>query len=120
MMRRLRDSWRRERRRRPAAVALALLAVGSMAVGGALAAAGLVVLAQLVGGLSLVPLSLGAYLCLIPVDLSPGDDGGGGPGGGGRDPSGPNAPGGGGVDVDWARFEAEFWAYAGEHRLVEA
>jgi hypothetical protein len=121
LMRRVRDSWRRARRRRPAATALGVLAIGSIAVGGGLAAAGLVLLAQLVGGLSLVPLSMAAYLCLLPVGWWPGDEGGGGgPGGGGRDGGGPSSPGGPGADLDWARFEAEFWAYVDEHQLVQA
>jgi hypothetical protein len=73
-----------------------------------------------VGGLALVPLSLAAFLCLIPVGWEPGGEDGGGPGGGGSDGDGPRSPGGPGADLDWARFEADFWAYVEKEQLVEA
>jgi hypothetical protein len=49
-------------------------------------------------------------------DLDDGFDDDGGPGGGsGPDPA---APGGGGIEVDWERFEREFRSYAERTRVI--
>ncbi len=63
----LADTWRRERRERPGAVRMALIGLGALAVAAALAGGGLALLAQLVAGLSLVPLSVAIYLRLLPA-----------------------------------------------------
>ena len=61
----------------------------------------------LLGAASAVLFARSAHLELS--DLDDGEDEDGGPGGGsGR---APEAPGGGGLEVDWDRFEQEFRAY---------
>ncbi|MGA2926318.1 MAG: hypothetical protein ABSG43_10050, partial [Solirubrobacteraceae bacterium] len=84
--------------------------------GAVLAAAGLGVLAQLVGGLALVPLALAIYICLLPPrpwrdEDGGGDFGGDGPLGGGLPPDGPTTV------IDWAAFERQFWSYVEQHPL---
>jgi hypothetical protein len=110
-MRRLLDTYRRESRKRPAAVRLANIAIGALALGAVLAAVGLGLLAQLVAGLALVPVSLAAALCLLPARLWPDGDDEGGDGGVGYDPDGPSPSGGDGGGTDWDRFEAAFREY---------
>lgn len=119
-MRALRDTWLRERRRRPAAARLAVVAAVALVAGGALAAFGVMLLAQLVVGLALVPLTLATYLRLLPA--APFDDGRGwgGPGRGGGDRGGPPPPAGPDAGVDWDRFEAQFRAYAEQRERVPA
>ena len=116
-MRALRETWRRERSDRPAAVRLALIGVGGLAAGAALAAGGLVLLAQLITGLALVPLSLATYIRLLPARPWS-DDGGGRPGGGGDGSGGPEPSGGPEFDVDWDSFERHFRDYAERRELV--
>jgi hypothetical protein len=119
-MRVLRENWRQERRERPVAVRLALVGVGTLSVAGALAGGRLIILAQLVAGLALLPLSLATYLRLLPA--SPWSDGpgnGGGPGWGGDDHGGPQPSDGRAGETDWDRFERQFRAYAEERELVE-
>lgn len=121
MRRNLRDTWQRERRERPLAVRLALLGLGMIMVAAALAGGRLYVVAQLVGGLAVLPLALAIYLRMLPPWPWT-DDGsnGGGPGGGFDEPrgSGPNA--GPGADLNWERFEREFRAYAERRPLARA
>jgi hypothetical protein len=121
MMRLLRDTWRRESRERPVAVRLALIGVGTLSAAAALAGGRLSLLAQLVAGLALPPLSLAIYLRLLPS--SPWSDGrgdGGGPGRGGDDHGGPGPSGGRDAETDWDRFERQFRAYVEERELVPA
>jgi hypothetical protein len=119
-MRPLRDLWRRERRERPAATWLAVLAVTTVFVAPAIAAVGFGLLALLLAGLAVVPLTLSTALFLLPARLWPDEDeqGDGGPGpgtGGGPWPSGgPDGP------VDWERFERELWEHIEAQRAVRA
>jgi hypothetical protein len=119
-MRVLRDTWRRESRERPAAARLALIGVGALLAGAALEAGGVVLLAQLVAGLALLPLSLATYLRLLPPSpwIDGRDDGGPGPGGDGN--GGPRPPGGPDADIDWDRFEQQFRDYVDRRELVPA
>jgi hypothetical protein len=114
------DTWRRQRRDRPAATRFAMTAVGSMSAAAALAAMGAGLLALLVGGLGLVPLSFAAALCLLPARFWPdgGDDGGGFGHRDDDDRGGPwpsAAPDGG---IDWDRFERELWEYVDERERI--
>jgi hypothetical protein len=123
-MRVLRDTWRQESRERPAAARLALMGVGTLSAGAALAGAGAILLAQLIAGLALLPLSLATYLRLLPPSPwtdGPGDGGpgGGGHGRGGSGPSGgPRPSGGPDADTDWERFERQFRAYVEQREAV--
>jgi hypothetical protein len=111
-MRVLRDTWRRESSERPAAARLALIGIGALVAGAALAGGGLVLLAQLVAGLALVPLSLATYIRLLPA--RPGWGGGGGGHGGPGPSGGPDA------DPDWDSFERQFRDYVERRELVPA
>ncbi len=98
----------------------ALVGLGMLSVAGVLFGPGLILLAQLLAGLALVPLSLAAYLRLLPP--SPWSDGPGdgpGPGWGGDDRGGRGPSGGGEGDTDWDRFERQFRAYVEERQLAE-
>jgi len=119
VMRVLRDTWRRERRERPIAASLAVTGVGGLLAGAALVAGGPVILAQLVAGLALVPLTMATYLRLLPA--APWTDGrnDGGPGWGGDD-GGPRFPGGPDSGTDWDRFERQFRDYVEDRELVPA
>lgn len=75
---------------------------------GVLACAGSGLLAELVGGLALVPLAMMAYLMLLPVES---DGWGGGGGRGDERPDGPMPDHGPDGAIDWADFEREFWAH---------
>ena len=118
-MRVIRDTWRQERRDRPAAVRLALIGVGALLAGAALAGGGVVLLAELVAGLALVPLTLATYFRLLPPPPWTDGRGGGGPGRGGADPDGPG-PSGPDADVDWDSFERQFRDYVERRELVPA
>jgi hypothetical protein len=117
-MRVLRDTWRQESRDRPAAARLALIGVGALFAGAALAGGGVVLLAQLVAGLALVPLTLATYLRLLPPPpwTDGRDDGGPGRGGDGR--GGPRPSGGPDADTDWDSFERQFRDYVERRELV--
>ena len=119
-MRVLHDTWRRESSERPAAARLALIGIGALVAGVALAGGGLVLLAQLVAGLALVPLSLATYIRLLPARpwTDGRDDGGPGWGGGGHD--GPRPSGGPDADPDWDNFERQFRDYVERRELVPA
>jgi hypothetical protein len=120
-MRVFRDTWRRERDERPVAVQLALIGVGTLSVAAALVGGGFVLLAQLVAGMALLPLSLATYLRLLPPPpWSDGRSDGGGPGWGGNDRGGPGPSAGPEAETDWDRFEREFRAYVDERELVQA
>ncbi len=97
------------------AVRLLVVAAAAVVTGGVLAAAGLVLLAQLIGGLALVPLSLASYLMLLPAQLWT-DDGGGWHDGDHPDGPDPAPPRGG--DFDWPEFERQFWARVREQAHV--
>jgi hypothetical protein len=117
----LRYTLRRERRERPATFRLALLGIALLSAGGALAGGRFILLAQLVAGLALLPLSLATYFRLLPS--SPWSDGrgdGGGPGGGGDDRDGRGPSGGLDAETDWDRFERQFRAYVDEREPVQA
>ena len=94
---------------------LAVAALSAMAAAAGLAASGAGLLAQLVGGLALVPLSVAVALCLLPARLWPdSDDGGGGFGRGGDDHGGPRPDGDPRGGIDWERFEREVWEHIRE------
>ncbi|MBV9338377.1 MAG: hypothetical protein JO262_05495 [Solirubrobacterales bacterium] len=119
MRRVLLEAWRHERRERPLAARLGLIALATVTAAAALAGVRLYLLAQLVGGLALVPLAVATYLRMLPA--SPwGDDGGngGGPGRGPDRPRGSEPNDGPQGDVDWERFEREFRAYAERRPLA--
>jgi hypothetical protein len=117
-MRVLRDTWRRESRERPVAIRLAMIGIGTLSAAGVLAGGRLSLLAQLVGGVALLPLSLAIYLRMLPSSpWSDGRDDGDGPGGGGYDHGGPR-PSGGHDGSDWECFERQFRAYVEERDLV--
>jgi hypothetical protein len=101
---------RRKTRERPVATGLGGLALTSLLLSAVLAAAGLTLLAQFIGGLALVPIALAIWLCLLPAagwfDDGPGRDWRGeGP------PDGPAPAGGPQGGVDWETFERRFWDY---------
>jgi hypothetical protein len=89
---------------------LTLAGLLQLAAAPVVALAGAPLLAQLVGGLAVPLLALALYLSLFPLP-PPGDDPGD-DGGIGR----PAGPGPRGPDIDWDRFEREFWAEVGRHR----
>jgi hypothetical protein len=101
---------RRKIRERPVATGLGGLAVTSLVLSATLAANGLTLLAELIGGLALVPISLAIWLCLLPATgwFDDGHDGRGG-----SPPNGPSPAPAGGPDgaIDWAAFERQFWAH---------
>jgi hypothetical protein len=111
------DALRRTAAERPVAARLGALALAGFAVGAILAAAGMGLLAQLVGGLALVPLSLAIYLCLMPARFW---SDGGHDGGWGDDGGGPPSPGGPSGEVDWESFERQFWTHVEDREPVEA
>jgi hypothetical protein len=117
-MRVFRDTWRRERQDRPAAARLTIFGMSALLAGAALAGGGVVLLAQLVAGLALVPLTVATYLRLLPP--SPWNDGrgGGGPGRGGDGPGGVGPTGG--PDANWESFERQFREYAERREMVPA
>jgi hypothetical protein len=121
-MRVLRDTWRRESSERPAAARLALIGIAALVAGAALAGGGLVLLAQLVAGLALVPLSLATYIRLLPARpwTDGRDDGRPGWGGGGGGHGGPGPSGGPDADPDWDSFERQFRDYVERRELVPA
>jgi hypothetical protein len=105
-------NFRRKTRERPVAAALGGLAVTSLVLSAGLAATGLTLWAQLIGGLALVPITVAIWLCLIPA--AGWFDDGHGRGGRGDDPPDGPIPGPAGTPnqgVDWTAFEREFWAY---------
>ncbi len=118
MRRPLLDTWRHERRERPFAVRLALVGLGMVTAAAALAGGRLYVLAQLVGGLAVLPLAVATYLRMLPPSPWSDDDGGNGGGRGPDDPPGPAPDGGPQGDLDWERFEREFRAYAERRPLA--
>jgi hypothetical protein len=111
-------TWRQQSRRHPSVLVLTLAALLGMALGPILAIAGMPLLAQFVAGIAIAPLALAVYLCLLLVGWAGGDGGSDGPGGPddppplGPDPSTPDG------EVDWERFEREFWAHVAERTLV--
>jgi len=119
-MRVLRDTWRREARKRPAAARLALIGIGTLALGACLAGAGSPPLAQLIAGLALVPLALAAFLRLLPPPPWSGPEDGGDPGWGDHDRDGPRPSDGPSADIDWERFERQFRAYVAEREAAAA
>ena len=122
MRRALLDTWRQERRDRPGAVRPAMIGLAMVAAAGALAGVRLYVLAQLVGGLAVLPLSVAAYLRMLPSPPWSEDDGGngGGPGRGPDDPRGSGPDDGPEADLNWERFEREFRAYDEQRPLAHA
>src|SRR3954452_16890862 len=121
-MRVLRDTWRRESSERPAAARLALIGIGALVAGAALAGGGLVLLAQLIAGLALVPLSLATYIRLLPARpwTDGRDDGHPGWGGGGGGHGGPGPSGDPDADPDWDSFERQFRDHVERRELVPA
>ena len=124
MRRALLDTWRQERRDRPFAVRLAVLGLAMVAAGAALAGGGVYVLAQLLGGLAVLPLALAAYFRMLPAlpwrEDGGGNGPGGGPGSGPDDPRGSGPDAGPDADLNWERFEREFRAYAERRPLAHA
>jgi hypothetical protein len=85
--------------------------VAALALSAGLVAMHLGVMAQLVGGLSLLPLSLAAFLCLLPPPpwTDEGTDGRGY--GGHTDGGGPWSPDEPAWQFDWDEFERQFRAF---------
>jgi hypothetical protein len=110
------ESWRHVRRDRPAVAMLVVTGAGAIAVAAVLAVSGAGLLAELVGGLALVPLSLAAALCLLPARLWPDPDDGGGGGDDGDDR--PRPSGGPNGAVDWERFESDVWEHIREREAA--
>jgi hypothetical protein len=110
LVRRLGSTCRREYRQRPAVAGLALIGVAALGLSAALAAAHLGLIAQLVGGLALLPFSLAAFLRLLPPPpwTEQGTDDWGHAEGG--DGDGPSPAGGPAFEFDWDSFEQEFRA----------
>ena len=109
--RRLRSVWRRERRQRPAAYRLALVGLAALGLSAALVAIHLGLIAQLVGGLALLPLSLAAFLRLLPPPPWT-DEGTDGRGHGQQiDSGGPWPPDEPALEFDWDNFERQFRAF---------
>jgi hypothetical protein len=107
------DACVRNLQQRPAARRLGALTVAGALAAGVLAVVGSGLLAQLVGGLAVVPLSVMAYLMLLPV-WSTGSGGASWPGDDGPDgPTPQDGPDGG---TDWASFESQFWSYVERER----
>lgn len=106
--RRLRGIWRRERRQRPVAYRLALIGVAALGLSAALVAMDLSVIAQLVAGLALLPLSLATFFRLLPPPpwTDEGNDGRGG--GQDTDSDGPWPPDEPALKFDWDTFERQF------------
>ena len=99
---------------------LGAITLAGLLVAGVLAATGCLLLAQLVGGLAIVPLSLMAYLMLLPAwPQGWGGDGWGGDGWRGDDgPDGPFPEGGPDGGFDWESFESQFWAHVERERAL--
>ena len=116
------DTWRQERRERPLAVRLALIGLAMVAAAAALAGGGAYVLAQLVGGLAVLPLAVATYLRMLPSPPWSDDDSsdGGGNGRGPDDPRGAGPDDGPQADLNWERVEREFRAYAERRPLAHA
>lgn len=112
-------TWRRESRRHSAVRVLTFAGLLGFVLGPVLAVAGLSLLGQFVAGVSVAPLALVVYLCLLsPASWPGGGDGGRGPGRGDDPPEPPDSPDEPGGGVDWERFERDFWAHVDEHVLV--
>jgi hypothetical protein len=116
-MRKFWTTWREQSRRHPSVLVLTLAALLGMALGPILILAGMPLLAQFVAGIAVAPLALAIYLCLLLVGWAGGDGGSDGRGPDDRPPIEPDpfTPDG---DVDWERFEREFWAHVDERTLV--
>jgi hypothetical protein len=112
LVRRLGSTCHREYRQRPAAAALALMGVAALGLSAALVAAHYSLIAQLVGGLSLVPLSLAIFLRLLPPPPWTDEGTDGWQHRHGRDDDTPRPPDGPAFEFDWDTFEQEFRAYA--------
>ena len=118
-MRVLLDTWRRQRRERPLATGFLHCAIAGAGLAAALVIAGRPLLAQLVAGLALIPLSVATGLYLIPAQ--PWSDGGDDwRRDDGRGPDPDPAPGGPAIEVDWERFEREFRGHAEARERIGA
>jgi hypothetical protein len=105
--------WRRERRDRPMAYRLVLLGLGALAASAVLVAMHLGVIAELVGGLAILPLSLATFLRLLPPPPWTDDGSDGGGHGQGAD-SGRWPPDGPQMEFDWEQFERQFNAFVND------
>jgi hypothetical protein len=112
LVRRLGSTCHREYRQRPAAAALALMGIAALGLSAALVAAHHSLIAQLVGGLSLVPLALATFLRLLPPPPWTEEGTDGWRHGQGRDNDKPWPPDGPAFEFDWESLEQEFRAYA--------
>lgn len=111
---RLQSAWRRERRARPAAARLALMCAVALGLTAVLAAAHFYLIAQLTGGLALVPLSFAAFLRLLPPPPWTEGGTGGSDDWRGDNSGGPCLPDNSALGFDWDSFERQFRAYIGE------
>jgi hypothetical protein len=102
--------WRRERRDRPVAYRLALIGIGTLTGSAVLVAMHLGVIAEFVGGLAVLPLSLATFLRLLPPPPWTDERTDGRGHGQGAD-SGPWPPDGSGMELDWEKFERQFNAF---------
>jgi hypothetical protein len=110
--RRLRSVWRRERRQRPVAYRLALIGFAALGLSAALVAIDLGVIAEFVGGLAVLPLSLAAFLRLLPPPPWTDEGTGGWRHGPETNSGGPWPPDKSTPEFDWASFEQQFRAFA--------
>ena len=116
-MRAIWTTWRRESRKHPSVRVLTVAGLLGFALAPILIAAGMALLAQLVAGLAVAPLTLSVYICLLPTGPWPDDDDGG-PGRGDVSPQAPDPRGEPDGGVDWERFEREFRAHVEGQLLV--
>jgi hypothetical protein len=110
----LRSGWRRERRQHPVAYRVALFGIAAVALSAALVAIHLGVIAQLVGGLAVLPLSLAAFLRLLPPPPWTDEGTDGWRHEQGSDNGGPWPPDEPVLEFAWDRFEREFRAFVEE------
>ena len=115
-MRAIWTTWRRESRKHPSVRVLTFAALLGFALAPILIAAGMALVAQLVAGLAVAPLTMAVYICLLPTGPWPDDDGGRGRDDGPAHPPDPRGEPDGGVD--WERFERDFWAHVDQQLLV--
>jgi hypothetical protein len=109
----LRDVWQHERRQRPIAARLALIAGAMLAIGTALGAASSALLGELIAGIAVLPLSVALYLRLLPP--SPWtllEEPSSGPALMTEDHRGSVQSAGTDACVDWDCFERQFRVYA--------
>jgi hypothetical protein len=107
---RLCNVWRGEPGQHPVAYRVALIGIAAVVLSGALVALHLSVMAQLVGGLAVLPLSLAAFLRFLPPPPWT-DEGTDGWHGQESDSGGPWPPDEPALEFAWDSFERAFRAF---------